>query len=385
MHIENLQDAYYLLTAISSVVILILSFLLARVQMPQVDSLEKLKRAKFYLSLSYFILGISGLITCSMPQDVIPKASLLFVTASVAAFQALLFTAVHIVFIQPGAITKDFISKHLAYICMAIALFLAIYANEIISDEILETIIIAVYLVQQIVYVNKFNKLYFKNLKKSNIFYDEERRVKLKTLGYCFYGALTVGLLSLISPLIGLGFYIIFIILYTSFYTYMVVILCNKFSTINDIPFTEVNEQQEDNTEENVTETPEGTETPEEIANEEHMKTFKANLAKWVAEKGFLQCDLSVDDVAQILGTDRFFLRNYFRDHIHSDFRTWRSELRIEEAKKLLISHPEYSTSQIGEMVGFNHRSNFFNQFTKITGVSPKAWRDEQEEKKDNE
>ena len=62
--------------------------------------------------------------------------------------------------------------------------------------------------------------------------------------------------------------------------------------------------------------------------------------------------------------------------YMNTNFRSWRSELRIREAERLIREHPEYSLSQIGEMTGFNHRGNFYNHFQKITGCSAADYRE---------
>ena len=58
------------------------------------------------------------------------------------------------------------------------------------------------------------------------------------------------------------------------------------------------------------------------------------------------------------------------------DFKTWRTQLRVEDAKKMLIENRALSTNIIAEMCGFSDRSNFHRQFVKIVGCSPKEWRD---------
>ena len=66
----------------------------------------------------------------------------------------------------------------------------------------------------------------------------------------------------------------------------------------------------------------------------------------------------------------------YFASRMGMDFKTWRTNLRIEEAKRLLIENPELSTHIISEMSGFSDRSNFHRQFVKVVGCSPKQWRE---------
>ena len=58
------------------------------------------------------------------------------------------------------------------------------------------------------------------------------------------------------------------------------------------------------------------------------------------------------------------------------DFKTWRTQLRIEEAKRILLEDKDISINAAGEMAGFSDRSNFHRQFVKIVGCSPKQWRE---------
>ena len=66
----------------------------------------------------------------------------------------------------------------------------------------------------------------------------------------------------------------------------------------------------------------------------------------------------------------------YFTMYKGMDFKTWRTELRVEESKKLLLENKEMSTNVIGEIAGFSDRSNFHRQFVKIVGCTPKQWRE---------
>ena len=69
-------------------------------------------------------------------------------------------------------------------------------------------------------------------------------------------------------------------------------------------------------------------------------------------------------------------LHLYFATKLGVDFRTWRTNLRIEEAKTLLLENKDASINIIAEASGFSDKSNFHRQFVKIVGCSPKEWRD---------
>lgn len=68
-------------------------------------------------------------------------------------------------------------------------------------------------------------------------------------------------------------------------------------------------------------------------------------------------------------------LHQYCLQELGMDFRTWRTTLRIEEAKKLLVAEPQAHISSIGRRVGINDRSNFSRLFKEHTGYLPSQWR----------
>lgn len=99
-------------------------------------------------------------------------------------------------------------------------------------------------------------------------------------------------------------------------------------------------------------------------------------LRKWVEDKQYREYDLNRHDVAAQLNTSREFLNAYMNKVLKSDFNTWRTSLRIEDAKKILLEKKELPVEIVGQMVGIGDRSNFHRQFTKVAGCSPKQWRE---------
>ena len=108
----------------------------------------------------------------------------------------------------------------------------------------------------------------------------------------------------------------------------------------------------------------------------DEVKRIDKALQKWVADKRYRECDLNREDIALQLNTSKEFLNAYFSSVLQIDFNTWRTILRIEDAKTILIDNKELPINLIAEMVGFSDRSNFHRQFTKIVGCTPKQWRD---------
>ena len=97
-------------------------------------------------------------------------------------------------------------------------------------------------------------------------------------------------------------------------------------------------------------------------------------LDKWVEEKGYRLPHRSVSEAAASMGLASSTLYRYFKAD-GTDFRSWRTHLRLEDAKKLLLEEPETPVSLIGRRVGILDRSNFSRSFKEYTGITPEAWR----------
>ena len=110
--------------------------------------------------------------------------------------------------------------------------------------------------------------------------------------------------------------------------------------------------------------------------NDAEFKRIEKALEIWVQEKRFREYDKSREEIAKELHTSKESLHLYFATVKKIDFRTWRTELRIEDAKKLLLENTSTSINIIGEMAGFSDRANFYRQFVKVVGCSPKEWRE---------
>ncbi len=87
----------------------------------------------------------------------------------------------------------------------------------------------------------------------------------------------------------------------------------------------------------------------------------------------FLNHDLSIEDLAEKLDTNRRYLSQVVNEMHGSNFSTFINEYRVKEARRLLLD-PEkrhFSLEGIAHSAGFNSRISFNNAFKKITGLTP--------------
>lgn len=103
-------------------------------------------------------------------------------------------------------------------------------------------------------------------------------------------------------------------------------------------------------------------------------KQLASKMSQWVLEKKWAE-NLTMKQVADSLGVTSEELGLYSVSHWGKNFLQWRKEIRIEEAKRLLLEQRNMPATLIGEMVGIGDKSNFRKQFRELAGCSPAEWR----------
>jgi len=98
-------------------------------------------------------------------------------------------------------------------------------------------------------------------------------------------------------------------------------------------------------------------------------------LRRYVRRKRFLRSSTVKGTLANELGLDSFELHQYLMKEEGCDAATWRTGLRIEWAKQLILAEPGTPLRDIATRSGFSDHSNFSKQFLAHTGVPPSLWR----------
>lgn len=100
-----------------------------------------------------------------------------------------------------------------------------------------------------------------------------------------------------------------------------------------------------------------------------------ASLSDWRQHQGYATTDLNSTTLASRLDLPKRLLVQYLREVEGKTFRIWLSDLRLEEAKQLIIEHPEFSNETIAEACGFS-RSHLQSKFKESTGLTTNEWRE---------
>ena len=85
--------------------------------------------------------------------------------------------------------------------------------------------------------------------------------------------------------------------------------------------------------------------------------------------------DIGLEDVAAVANLSVTSFCRYFKMLTKKTYNDFLIEIRISQARRLLIEDGQLTTEAICFECGFNNRSNFFRHFKNVTGYSPVAYK----------
>ena len=106
-------------------------------------------------------------------------------------------------------------------------------------------------------------------------------------------------------------------------------------------------------------------------------EAVESAVAQWTAQGGHRKSGLNKSMVAGQMGVSVNLLSQWLR-HRNQSFWDWLSDLRIEEAKRIIREHPDWTNEAIADHCGFNDRSAFQKKFKEKTGMTPTEWAEQE-------
>ena len=106
------------------------------------------------------------------------------------------------------------------------------------------------------------------------------------------------------------------------------------------------------------------------LSDADYQQVAKA-VEEWVAMGGHLHSGITMQTAANEMHKPRYQLSAWLKTTPYELFNPWLTHLRIEEAKKLLKAHPEWSNDIIAANCGFTTRNYFQTVFKKSIGMTP--------------
>jgi len=118
---------------------------------------------------------------------------------------------------------------------------------------------------------------------------------------------------------------------------------------------------------------------PDSTADENLIAQLKTMFEE---DKIYLNPDLTLNQLAQKVGTNRATLSRVINHYFDKSFPALLNQYRVNEALRLLTdkSSKNYKLEVIGEMCGYRNRQVFHSAFKRETGITPKHFRKVSEE-----
>ena len=359
-----------------------LAFLLFLINVPNSEHSRKLVKTKNTIAMCFFVSSILFFVCYSYSgienYEVFSSLMMFVVTAISAAI--LSFSLMNL--LEEGDSDKFFLN--IAVIIIVSCILMRSFWME--PSSLRTAILIAsviLFVINCTIHIVLFHRTYHRSVKLIEQYYDEEEDNKMKWIRFCYIMMMLTEMFVLVYMILPRGFMKIYTVWYVLFMIYF---------SANFISFLGSNKLLLDAF---AYKTLSGKEIMERIQRRKMMKKgakdtqhldsqlteqelgrIEHALEKWVKEKRYREYDKTRDQIAKELNTTKEMLHLFFVTRMSVDFKTWRTRLRIEESKVLLLENPEMSINIVAELSGFSDRSNFHRQFTKIVGCSPKQWRE---------
>ena len=109
--------------------------------------------------------------------------------------------------------------------------------------------------------------------------------------------------------------------------------------------------------------------------SEERRNFIQNSLDQWCMDLGYKDCNVNMLTLSRTLCISKNELSQFFDQCLHSNFRIWLSEIRLNAAKKMMLEYPDYSNDIISAECGFSCRTHLYRIFKTKEGCSPTEWR----------
>ncbi|MBQ4386583.1 MAG: AraC family transcriptional regulator [Prevotella sp.] len=109
---------------------------------------------------------------------------------------------------------------------------------------------------------------------------------------------------------------------------------------------------------------------PAKAAQDVTEQTTRA-IEQWTTRGGHRKAGITSPVAAAEIGIPRYMLTTWVKANGYESFSRWMTALRIDEAKRMLHEHPDWSTEAVADYCGFTSREYFHRIFKEQQGMTP--------------
>lgn len=109
------------------------------------------------------------------------------------------------------------------------------------------------------------------------------------------------------------------------------------------------------------------------VLSPEVMNEVEQAVEAWKARGGYCQTGLLQPLAAQAIGISRYRLTTWLHQQ-GLKYTEWIAQLRVEEAKRIIAAHSDWSNDAVAQHCGFTDRTILQRTFKRIEGITPQKY-----------
>lgn len=285
-----------------------------------------------------------------------------------ASIEMFLCFFAYVSLLDKAFVTRKRIIGELALILLFTTPPLLMQDTDSILFLVLFGIALAFYIVKLAFNLIVYRRYLRRAISRIEDYHSNESSALLKWINRTFYITIIVGVVSIFAPLGDYRALIIYnLFMFFAFFYIYIEVIRNIYILDGSMAAIEQQERFAD----------ELLDADKEPSNSFMNPRRKIIYQEWLDRKGYTDSNITADNIASMLNTNRNRLSIYLNNELGMNYFEWIANLRIEDAKKLLIEEPDTPICNIAVRVGIEDKSNFGRSFRRVMGMSPTRYRNE--------
>lgn len=223
--------------------------------------------------------------------------------------------------------------------------------------------------VQYVLFLRRFYILYNEKRRKLENYFAEDMQQFMSWIKKSIILVILTNVLSFTTLLGGIIYNYLFQVYVISANFYIAISFINyaaMYGKLNSAEVTDKERMETDTKEQKI------------LRTDNYEQLFGEQVKRWLSEKRFLAPQLTIDDLAAEMGTNKLYMSRYINRKHGDNFSTWITKLRLEEAKSYMRENPNVKQEEVAFHSGFSSSSYFSRVFSRFESMTPAAWRKEQ-------
>lgn len=371
--IELLEHYFYVLIQCVGAIYFGLGIVLLFGKVPLVAEYLPYRKAKRCLATAYFIMGLNLVVYLVISSSADWKALNPYIKCADFIFfylEAIFFFSTFFHLLDEKCMSWRNFRKDWAVFLLSVALMITSTVG--VFGKVgawVSWFPFFMFFVQYVLFLRRFYILYNEKRRKLDNYFAEDMQQFMSWIKKSIILIILTSVLSFTTLLGGIIYNYLFQIYVISANFYIAISFINYAAMYGKLNSAEVTDRERMETD---------TEEQKISQADNYEQLFGEQVKRWLSEKRFLAPQLTIDDLAAEMGTNKLYMSRYINRKHGDNFSTWITKLRLEEAKSYMRENPNVKQEEVAIHSGFSSSSYFSRVFSRFESMTPAAWRKEQ-------